>query len=488
MKESSLKRLSDILPVSADFGISGNDQVFVGGFTLDSRTSSESVAFVAKKGSSLDGHEFIPQAIARGCRLVFCERKPLSMEHEVCYVWSDKLPELLGKAMHRFYDNRINALTLVGVTGTNGKTTVARLLFELFSQLGYHCGLLSTVENIVVDQVIPASHTTPDQVNLYQLLHQMALKGCSHVFMEVSSHAIHQQRIAGLDYHVAVFTNITHDHLDYHGTFKDYLNTKKKFFDDLSAKAFAVINKDDPNGMYMVQNCKADCVTYGIQQLSDVRGRIIENSVTGLHLQFGERQWYSRLIGAFNASNLLAVYASGICLGIGPDDLLREMSVLKAVEGRFEYMRSLTNDKIGIIDYAHTPDALEKVLETLHGMRKPNQKIITVMGCGGDRDKTKRPLMAKIACLMSDHVIMTSDNPRFEDPKEILSDMERGAINMPSKNYLIIEDREQAIKTACMIASNQDIILVAGKGHEKYQDINGKKLPFDDKQMLNTFL
>lgn len=484
-----MKYLYDILPDDADFGIMGTNQVLVGGFTLDSREANDRTAFVARKGSKADGHDFISHAITNGCKLIFCENKPEIIQPEVTYVVCHNLPMVLGRVLRTFYNGNLENLVLVGVTGTNGKTTVARLLFELFCKLGYRCGLISTVENIVVDEVMTSTHTTPDQLNLYALLNRMAEKNCKYVFMEVSSHAIHQQRIAGLKFTAAIFTNITHDHLDYHGSYSEYLSVKKRFFDDLDPDSFAIINKDDPNGMVMVQNTKSKSFTYGFQHLADFKGRLLENSFSGLHLQFEGKEWYARLIGNFNAYNLLAAYVTARCLGVSPDDVLQNLSMLKPVEGRFEYIRHEGKEKTGIVDYAHTPDALEKVLETVNNMKSPGQKVLTVIGCGGDRDKLKRPLMAKIACMLSDQVILTSDNPRSEAPADILRDMENGIINdFPSEKYLVIEDRGQAIKTACTLADENDIVLVAGKGHEKYQEIKGKKLPFDDKKMLNTYL
>ncbi|MBK9109002.1 MAG: UDP-N-acetylmuramoyl-L-alanyl-D-glutamate--2,6-diaminopimelate ligase [Saprospiraceae bacterium] len=483
-----MKLLADILPGTTEFGIVGSLSNNVSGFTFDSRKADENTVFVAKKGTQLDGHDFIPDAIKNGCKIVFCERKPEIIQVAVTYVFTDAISTLLGSVLNRFYDDRLNSLKLTGVTGTNGKTTVARLLYDLFTNLGYNCGLLSTVENRVGNKVIPATHTTPDQISLFELLNEMHLKKCSHVFMEVSSHAIDQGRISGLQYSCAVFTNITHDHLDYHGTFKEYIYAKKKFFDELHEDAFAVLNKDDVNASVMVQNSKAKQVFYSFQNISDYKARILENSLNGLHLQFEHLEWHSKLIGVFNAYNLLAVYVTAIGLGEQKTEVLQKMSLLNPVEGRFEYLFNQQTGKTAIIDYAHTPDALQKILNTILEIRKNEQQLITVVGCGGDRDKLKRPIMAKIACMLSDKVIFTSDNPRSEEPSDIIKEMVEGVEERYVGKYLIIEDRQQAIKTSCLLATKNDIILVAGKGHEKYQEIKGEKLPFDDKKILNTFL
>lgn len=483
-----MKLLADILPGTTEFGIVGSVSKKVCGFTFDSRKANENTAFVAKKGTQLDGHDFIQDAITKGCLIVFCERKPEVVSDVVTYIYSSALSTLLGKVLNRFYDGRLAELKLIGVTGTNGKTTVARLLYDLFTSLGYKCGLLSTVENIIRSEVIPATHTTPDQISLFALLNEMHLKNCSHVFMEVSSHAIDQARISGLQYSCAVFTNITHDHLDYHGTFKEYLYTKKKFFDELNEEALAILNKDDVNAGVMAQNSKARQIFYSFQNISDHKARILENSLNGLHLQFDQLEWHSKLIGVFNAYNLLAVYVTAISLGEQKSEVLQKMSLLNPVEGRFEYMVNQQTGKNAIIDYAHTPDALQKIINTILEIKKNEQQLITVVGCGGDRDKLKRPIMAKIACMLSDKVIFTSDNPRGEEPSEIIKEMIEGVEEKYVERYLIIEDRQQAIKTACLLAAKNDIILVAGKGHEKYQEIKGKKLPFDDKKLINTFL
>ncbi|MGB1121724.1 MAG: UDP-N-acetylmuramoyl-L-alanyl-D-glutamate--2,6-diaminopimelate ligase, partial [Saprospiraceae bacterium] len=394
----------------------------------------------------------------------------------------------LGKMAGNFYDNPSTQLKLVGITGTNGKTTCATILYKLFMKMGYKTGLLSTVENKIGNQIIPATHTTPNPVALNELLAKMVENGCDYAFMEVSSHSIHQERIAGLDFDGAVFTNITHDHLDYHGTFKNYINAKKKFFDDLDKKAFALTNIDDRRGTVMLQNTRAKKYSYAVKKMADFKAKIIENTLIGLQLELNGREFHSRLIGEFNAYNLLAVYGTATLLGHDDMEVLTVLSSLQTAEGRFDYIVSKTNNIIGIVDYAHTPDALEKVLQTIDGVKSGDSQVITVVGCGGDRDRTKRPIMAKVACDYSHQVILTSDNPRTENPFDILAAMEKGIPPYATQKVLTIENRRQAIKTACTLAKQNDIILVAGKGHEKYQDINGVKHHFDDKEELTKNL
>jgi UDP-N-acetylmuramoyl-L-alanyl-D-glutamate--2,6-diaminopimelate ligase len=387
---------------------------------------------------------------------------------------------------HQFYDAPSTKIKLVGVTGTNGKTTIATLLFKLFSALGYTCGLVSTVQNQIGDQIIPATHTTPDAVSLNELLNTMVNAGCSHVFMECSSHAVHQHRITGLVFTGALFSNITHDHLDYHKTFENYIAAKKGFFDALPASAFAITNADDKRGEVMLQNTKAKKLSYGLKSSADYKGKILENALTGLVMLVNEIEVHFRLIGEFNAYNLLAVYGAAVNLGIESNTALTTLSMLAGAEGRFDYVIS-NKQVIGIIDYAHTPDALENVLATIKKLRKGYEQVITVVGCGGDRDKTKRPIMAQTACDLSDKVILTSDNPRTEDPAQIIADMEAGLNTAAKRKYISIIDRKEAIKAAVAFAKPEDIVLVAGKGHEKYQDINGVKHPFDDKAILLAF-
>jgi UDP-N-acetylmuramoyl-L-alanyl-D-glutamate--2,6-diaminopimelate ligase len=404
----------------------------------------------------------------------------------VTYIKVASTPEAVAFMAHQFYDAPSTKIKLVGVTGTNGKTTIATLLFKLFSSLGYTCGLVSTVQNQIGDQIIPSTHTTPDAVSLNELLSTMVNAGCSHVFMECSSHAVHQHRITGLVFTGALFSNITHDHLDYHKTFEAYIAAKKGFFDALPATAFAITNADDKRGEVMLQNTKAKKLCYGLKSSADFKGEILENALTGLVMLVNEIEVHFRLIGEFNAYNLLAVYGAAVNLGIESSVALTNLSMLAGAEGRFDYIIS-NKQVIGIIDYAHTPDALENVLATIKKLRKGYEQVITVVGCGGDRDKTKRPIMAQTACDLSDKVILTSDNPRTEDPAQIIADMEAGLNTAAKRKYISILDRKEAIKAAVEFAKPEDIVLVAGKGHEKYQDIHGVKYPFDDKAILLAF-
>ncbi|MFZ1255516.1 MAG: UDP-N-acetylmuramoyl-L-alanyl-D-glutamate--2,6-diaminopimelate ligase [Saprospiraceae bacterium] len=483
-----MKSLGNFLPFNAEFEIKGSVEKNVNGFSFNSKNVGSEIAFVAKKGTYLDGHDFIADAINHGCELVFCEKFPLHCPEQVTFVKCDSISRQLGDILNAFYNYDLTNLILIGVTGTNGKTTIVTLLYQLFGLLGYKCGLISTVENRIADKVIPATHTTPDQIALYDLLYQMQKNNCSHVFMEVSSHALDQKRIGGLNFTGAIFTNITHDHLDYHKTFKAYIDAKKYFFDTLDKKAFALVNKDDVNASIMVQNTKAKVQTYALHNMADFRARILENSFSGLHLKFGNTEWFSRLIGSFNAYNLAAVYGCSILMGYKEDEVLKIMSTLLPPKGRFDWIRNEENGKIGIVDFAHTPDALEKILKNIIEIKSKEQKIITVIGCGGDRDKTKRPEMGQIASRLSDRIVLTSDNPRSEDPFQILKDIEKGILESKKIDCIVIEDRAQAIKSACMISGNNDIILIAGKGHEKYQEIKGQKLPFDDLENLKTYL
>ncbi|MGB4845873.1 MAG: UDP-N-acetylmuramoyl-L-alanyl-D-glutamate--2,6-diaminopimelate ligase, partial [Ferruginibacter sp.] len=390
-----------------------------------------------------------------------------------------------GYMSHNFYGEPSLKLKLIGVTGTNGKTTIATLLWKLFTALGYTCGLVSTVQNQVGKKIIAATHTTPDAVSVNALLKQMADEGCEYVFMECSSHAIHQGRIAGLQFTGALFSNITHDHLDYHKTFDEYIRVKKSWFDKLPSAAFAISNADDKRGAVMLQNTNAKKYFYSLKTMTDFKGKILDNSLEGLHMTINEKEVFFRLIGEFNAYNLLAAYAAAVCLGVEKDNALQVLSSLDGAEGRFDYTISKKEKITGIVDYAHTPDALLNVLATIKNLRQGNQQIITVVGCGGDRDKTKRPVMAEVACEYSDKVIFTSDNPRSEDPLEILKDMQAGVNAVTKKKVISIADRKEAIKTAVSLADTEDIVLVAGKGHEKYQDIKGVKYDFDDKKILN---
>ncbi|HLI92935.1 MAG TPA: UDP-N-acetylmuramoyl-L-alanyl-D-glutamate--2,6-diaminopimelate ligase, partial [Puia sp.] len=392
-----------------------------------------------------------------------------------------------GIIAHNFYGQPTEKLQLVGVTGTNGKTTIATLLYKLFTALGYKCGLLSTVQNHVAARVVPATHTTPDAIHLNALLKEMVDADCAYAFMETSSHAIHQQRIAGLRYAGGIFSNITHDHLDYHKTFDEYIRVKKSFFDALPSDAFALSNADDKRGGVMLQNTHAKKYFYSLRTMADFKGKILENNLTGLVMTVNDQEVHFRLIGEFNAYNLLAVYGAAVCLGCNRSEVLRHLSTLGGAEGRFDYLVSRKERIIAIVDYAHTPDALINVLATIQKLRKGNERIITVVGCGGDRDKTKRPLMGAAACEYSDKVIFTSDNPRSEEPGQIIRDIEEGLNTAAKRKYISITDRKEAIRTALNLAAAGDIVLIAGKGHEKYQDIKGVKYPFDDKQIVTEF-
>jgi UDP-N-acetylmuramoyl-L-alanyl-D-glutamate--2,6-diaminopimelate ligase len=449
---------------------------------FDSRKAKQGTVFLALKGVNADGHQFIEKAVVQGAEIIVCENISEVIDG-VIYILVKNSHYALGLMACNFYDNPSKQLKLVGITGTNGKTTVATLLYKLFRAMNQHVGLISTVENRIDNRVLESTHTTPDAISLNKLLAEMRDSGCDYVFMEVSSHAADQDRIAGLDFDGAVFTNITHDHLDYHGTFQNYIYAKKKFFDQLPAHAFALVNGDDKRAMVMLQNTAAKKYSFSLKSMSDFKGKILENTMDGLLLEIDGSELHSRLVGDFNAYNLLAVYGAALLLGEEKEELLKLISNLSAAEGRFDYVRNESNDITGIVDYAHTPDALEKVLLTLQKLRG-NGRVITVVGCGGDRDKTKRPLMAKIACNYSEMTLFTSDNPRTEPPESILEDMESGIPANAKSKVLIIPDRRQAIKAACRLAQKGDIVLVAGKGHEKYQEIKGVKNPFDDKEEL----
>lgn len=451
---------------------------------LDSRKVSRGSAFIAVRGTHADGHQFIESVSSSGPAAIICEKLPPALMEGITYIEVEDSAAASGLLAHNFYGQPSEKLKLVGVTGTNGKTTIATLLYKLFSSLGYTCGMLSTVQNHVGEKVLPATHTTPDPISLNQLLADMVRAGCTHVFMETSSHAIHQHRIDGLQYAGGIFSNITHDHLDYHKTFDEYIRVKKMFFDGLSSSAFALVNVDDKRGEVMLQNTAAAKYTYSLKTTADFKGRILENNLTGLVMLVNDHEVHFRLIGEFNAYNLLAVYGAAICLGEDKSDILRNLSVLTGAEGRFDYMISQKERIVGIVDYAHTPDALQNVLNTLHKLRRNDERIITVVGCGGDRDKTKRPIMGEVACQMSDRVVFTSDNPRSEKAEDILKDMETGLNSAAKRKYISISDRREAIKTAVSLTQPSDIVLVAGKGHEKYQEIKGVKYPFDDKEVI----
>ncbi|HJT72993.1 MAG TPA: UDP-N-acetylmuramoyl-L-alanyl-D-glutamate--2,6-diaminopimelate ligase [Chitinophaga sp.] len=479
-----MKTLRDILYNVSIQAVHGSTDTSVNQLSIDSRAIGKGDAFIAIKGVHADGHLFIDKALAQGAAAIICEDLPQTLADNVSYIRVSNSAAAAGIIAGNYYDNPSQKLKLVGVTGTNGKTTIATLLFRLFSTLRFHCGLLSTVQNQIGDKIIPATHTTPDAIQLNALLAEMVEEGCEYVFMEVSSHAIHQQRIAGLRFMGGIFSNITHDHLDYHKTFDEYIRVKKAFFDGLPNNAFALSNLDDKRGNVMLQNTKAKKTTYSLRTVADFKGKILENNLTGLIMLVNEKEVHFRLIGEFNAYNLLAVYGTAIMLGQNKDEVLQALSNLSGAEGRFDYITSAQQRIIGIVDYAHTPDALLNVLATIKKLRKGNEQVITVVGCGGDRDTAKRPIMAEVAAEHSDKVILTSDNPRSEDPAEIIRQMEAGVPVHLKKKVLSILDRKEAIKTACSLANGEDIILVAGKGHEKYQDIKGVKHPFDDKQIL----
>jgi UDP-N-acetylmuramoyl-L-alanyl-D-glutamate--2,6-diaminopimelate ligase len=479
--------LKDILYKVHITSASGDMAVDINGICSDSRKVLPGFLFVAIKGTQSDGHTFIETAISMGAIAIIAEKLPELNVPNVTYVTVKESGNALGVVASNFYGNPSQKLVVVGVTGTNGKTTVATLLFKLFNSLGHRSGLLSTVVNRIVDKEIPATHTTPDPIQLNVLLKQMIEANCTHCFMEVSSHAIDQGRTAGVQFTGGIFTNITHDHLDYHKTFENYIKVKKKFFDDLSSDAFALVNADDRRGMVMVQNTKARKQSFGLKKMVDFKGRIITNAIEGLELEIGNKNVWFKLIGDFNAYNLLAAYGAAILLGEDSDTVLTHLSSMQGAAGRFELVRP--GSKItAIVDYAHTPDALKNVLETIGHFRTGTEQVITVVGCGGNRDRTKRPLMASIACRFSDKVVITSDNPRNEDPMEIIKEMQTGIGPSETRKTLVMTDREEAIKTACMLAKEHDIILVAGKGHETYQEIKGVKFPFDDKEVLERML
>ncbi|MBD1429698.1 MULTISPECIES: UDP-N-acetylmuramoyl-L-alanyl-D-glutamate--2,6-diaminopimelate ligase [Sphingobacterium] len=479
-----LKELLHAIPV---LQVIGSLDVEVNAITFDTRQVQQGSLFVAVRGVHTDGHLYLAKAIESNAAVVVLEDLPEDINSEVTYIKVSDSAYALGIIAGNFYGNPSQNLKLVGVTGTNGKTTVATLLFNLFKQMGYHVGLLSTVENRIGSTVVPATHTTPDPVALNKLLCQMVDDGCDYCFMEVSSHAIVQQRIVGLRFAGGIFTNITHDHLDFHGTFDNYIKAKKKFFDDLDGFAFALTNVDDKNGNVMLQNTFAHRKTYGLQNMADFKAKVLESHFDGMLLQIDAHDLWVKLVGGFNAYNLLAVYASAILLEQETQKVLVALSEISGAEGRFETVRSKSGI-VGIVDYAHTPDAVENVLETVKDLRNAGQQIITVLGCGGDRDKTKRPEMANVALKYSDKLIITSDNPRTEDPVQIIKDMEVGISPEKKKNTFSITDRREAIRAAVHLANPGDIVLVAGKGHEKYQEINGVRHHFDDREELeNTF-
>ena len=482
-----MRELKDILYKVNITSASGDMGIVVDGIAFDSRKVKKGFLFVAVKGTQSDGHSFIANAIQKGAIAVVSEKLPETLIEGVTFVTVKNSSKALGVMASNFYHNPSAKLKLVGVTGTNGKTTVATLLYKLFGSLGYSVGLLSTVENRIKEEVLIATHTTPDPIQINELLVKMLSVGCTHCFMEVSSHAVDQGRVEGLNFTGGVFTNISHDHLDYHRTFESYIRAKKGFFDELPSDAFALVNLDDKRGMVMLQNTKASKRTYALKKMADFKAKVMTNSIEGLELEIENRTVWFKLIGDFNAYNLLSVYATAILLGEDPESVLMRLSALSGAAGRFELI--MPGSKFtAIVDYSHTPDALKNVLETIAQFRTGQEQVISVVGCGGDRDKMKRPLMAAIACKYSNKAIFTSDNPRSEDPMEIIKDMQKGVGAADAKKTLVIVDREEAIKTACMMANEKDIILVAGKGHETYQEIKGVKYPFDDKEVLVRML
>ncbi|MBN1416767.1 MAG: UDP-N-acetylmuramoyl-L-alanyl-D-glutamate--2,6-diaminopimelate ligase [Bacteroidales bacterium] len=474
-----MKTLNNILKSIEVLQVSGKPDIDITGISFNSRTVIPGSVFVAVKGTYADGHDYIPQAITNGAGVIVGERMPAERPENITFISVSDSAKALGIMASNYYNNPSSKLKLIGITGTNGKTTTVTLLHRLFTALGFKAGCLSTIRNYVGQRTVGATHTTPDPVQLNSLLKEMVDDGCQYAFMEVSSHALAQQRVAGLEFAGGIFSNITHDHLDYHKTFDEYIRAKKLFFDNLPGGSFAIINNDDRNGKIMVQNTRARVKYFGVKSMAEYKARIIESHVDGMLLNIDQTEVWTRFIGAFNASNLLAVYATARQLGQSKENILKILSTLESVEGRFQYFKS--DDGItSIIDYAHTPDALENVLTTIHQIRSAECRLITVVGAGGNRDKTKRPKMARVAAEMSDKVILTSDNPRDEDPDTIIADMKQGLDDILSQKTIAITDRKEAIRAACLMAKTGDIILIAGKGHENYQEIKGVKYPFSD--------
>lgn len=479
-------KFEHLIHTTNTIAINGDTGAAINLLTYDSRKVAKGAVFFAIKGTQVDGHQFITDVVSKGVSAVVCEVLPAELDASVCYVQVLNSSIAMASMASVYYGNPSAKLQIVAVTGTNGKTTVATLLFNLFRSFGHHVGLLSTVQNQIDEVVIPSTHTTPDVIKINELLNEMVIAGCEYCFMEASSHAIDQHRITGLQFAGAIFTNITHDHLDYHLTFDNYIKAKKQLFDNINNNAFVLTNKDDKNGMVMLQNTKAPRYTYSLQTMADFKGRIIESDFEGMQLSInGDDAWY-KLVGQFNAYNLLAVYGAAFLLGKDKLEIITHLSNLNAVNGRFDFMKS-ANGVIAIVDYAHTPDALKNILSSINAIRTNNEQLITVVGCGGNRDAAKRPIMADVATKMSNKVIFTSDNPRNEDPELILDEMQKGVEAIHYKKTLRITDRREAIKTAVSMAQKGDIILVAGKGHENYQEIKGVKQHFDDKEVVNEF-
>lgn len=478
-----MKRISQLIHDLSEIEVLGNPEHLVKDVIFDSRKVSKGSLFVAVRGSHVDGHEYINKAIEQGAMAILCEQLPANPAEEITWLTTNNSGRCLGELASRFYDTPSANMKVVGVTGTNGKTTIATLLHSLFRSMGYKVGLLSTNCNYIDNEPVPSTHTTPDPVQIQQLMSRMVLVGCDYCFMEVSSHAIHQDRIAGILFDGGIFTNLSHDHLDYHKTFKEYRDAKKKFFDELPKNAFALTNRDDKNGAIMLQNTKARTLTYSSRSLADFRVKVLESHFDGMLLNLDEVEVWTHFVGNFNAMNLLAVYGAAYALGMNREEIMQGISMLRAVDGRFETLRSPMGI-FAVVDYAHTPDALKNVLESINEIRTGNETLITVVGAGGDRDKTKRPEMAREAASRSDKVILTSDNPRSEDPEVIIGDMLAGVEVHLKNRVLSITNRKEAIRTAVMLAKPGDIILVAGKGHEDYQEIKGVKHHFDDREVI----
>ncbi|HYW97108.1 MAG TPA: UDP-N-acetylmuramoyl-L-alanyl-D-glutamate--2,6-diaminopimelate ligase [Bacteroidales bacterium] len=482
-----MRNIDDIVKGCHVTGIKGEKKTLTGRVLFDSREAGRGDLFVAVPGTKADGHDFIPSVVSRGVSHVVCEVFPEVLSDEVCYIQVEDSRRALALIASNYYDNPSSAVKLVGVTGTNGKTTVATLLYDIARGLGYKAGLLSTVNVRFDGKTRAATHTTPDPLQLQSVMREMADSGCEFVFMEVSSHTIHQRRIEGLLFRGGIFTNLTHDHLDYHKTFRDYLEAKKMFFDHLPASAFALVNTDDRNGRVMVQNTRASVHSYAMKSMADYRGKILESHFEGNLLQVNNSEFWTRLPGLFNAYNVLAVYGTGVLLGFDEQELMEQISLCMPVDGRFEIIRK-EGGPTAVVDYAHTPDALENVLSTILGIRKKDQQVITIVGAGGNRDRTKRPEMARIAAELSDKVVLTSDNPRDEDPAGIIREMKDGLTPELGKKVITINDRDEAIRATCAFAGKNDIILVAGKGHETYQEIKGVRHHFDDREKLRNYL
>ncbi len=478
-----MKTIKQLIQKIKDAKVFGNENLSVLHLTYDSRAIGEGSMFFAIKGTQTNGHHFIDEVISKGVAAIVCEVMPNKIDETVTYILVKNSTEAMALIAAEFYDHPSQKIKIIAVTGTNGKTTVATLLFRLFCSFGHHVGLLSTVQNQIDEEIIPATHTTPDSIKINELLELMVERGCEYCFMEASSHAIDQNRVKGLRFEGIIFTNLTHDHLDYHLTFDNYIKAKKKLFDEANSDAFALVNKDDRNGLVMMQNTKATRYTYSLKAMADFKGKIIESDFNGMLLNINEDEAWFRLVGNFNAYNLLAVYGAAFLCGKSKLDIITHLSKIESVKGRFDYCRS-SNGIIGIIDYAHTPDALKNILTTINEIRTGNEQLITIVGCGGNRDAAKRPVMADVASELSTRVIFTSDNPRNEDPEMILDEMQKGVKPIHYKKTLRVSDRKEAIKNAVSIAQKGDIILLAGKGHEDYQDIKGVKHHFDDKEIL----